>query len=244
MKLLLLSNSTNPGEAYLGWSKEYIRDFLKGAPKTALFIPYAAVTFSYDEYEAKVAKVFQELGCTLISIHQSWDPVQAVEGAEMIIIGGGNTWRLVQQMREHNLLEPIRKKVESGTPYIGWSAGSNVACPTMKTTNDMPIVDPRGLNTLNLIPFQINPHYLDVHPQGHGGETREDRIKEFIEVNPETYVLGLREASLLRREGDKLNLIGEKPARLFKKNEETKELKATDDLSFLLKNDKPEVLYC
>lgn len=244
MRLLLLSNSTNPGENYLGWAKKHIKDFIGDIPTTALFIPYAAVTFSYDEYEAKVDQVLSQLGCKIKSIHHAWDPTQAVEEAEVIIIGGGNTWRLAQQLRERNLFEAVRKKVENGTPYIGWSAGSNVACPTMKTTNDMPIVDPRGLGTLNLIPFQINPHYLDAHPEGHGGETREDRIKEFIELNPDTFVLGLREATLLKREDNKLELIGEKSARLFRKDWVTKELSAKEDLSFLLENTIPQVPYC
>lgn len=244
MRLLLLSNSTNPGEEYLGWAKEHIKDFLGDTPATAVFIPYAAVTLSYDEYEAKVEKVFSEFGCKIKSIHQVWDPAQAIEEAETIIIGGGNTWRLVQQMRERNLLEIIKKKVENGTPYIGWSAGSNVACPTMKTTNDMPIVDPRGLNTLNLVPFQINPHYLDANPEGHGGETREDRIKEFIEVNPGIFVLGLREATLLKREDNELKLIGNKSVRIFKKDWNTKEVSGNEDLSFLLEDTTPQVLYC
>jgi dipeptidase E len=139
-------------------------------------------------------------------------------------------------MHEYGLMEPIRKKIQSGTPYIGWSAGSNVACPTLRTTNDMPIVDPLGFETLDLIPFQINPHYLDVHPEGFGGETREMRINEFIEINPDIYVLGLREASLLRLEEKSLKLIGSRTARLFKKGEVAKELNAEDDLSFLLGN--------
>jgi dipeptidase E len=244
MRLLLLSNSTNPGEDYLSWAKAEIKDFLGNVPTTALFIPYAAVTFSYDEYEAKVDKVFSALGCKVSSVHRVWNPVQAVEGAETIIIGGGNTWRLVQQMREHGLIEAVKAKVEAGTPYIGWSAGSNVACPTMKTTNDMPIVDPHGLNTLNLIPFQINPHYLDVHPNGHGGETREDRIREFIEINPDMFVLGLREAGLLRREDNVLKLVGSNTARLFKKDWVTRELRPDDDLSFLLENTIPQVPFC
>ena len=235
MKLLLLSNSTNPGEEYLGWTKEYIQEFLlENKLSTAVFIPYAAVTFSYDDYETKVSKVFSQLGCEIKSIHHAKNPVQAIEDAETIIIGGGNTWRLVQLMREQNLLQAIKEKVEKGTPYIGWSAGSNVACPTIKTTNDMPIVDPLGMNTMNLVPFQINPHYLDAHPEGHGGETREDRIREFIEVNPDTYVVGLREASLLKREGETLKLIGKKTARLFKKGETVRELSSEEDISFLL----------
>jgi dipeptidase E len=244
MRLLLLSNSTNPGEDYLSWAKKEIQTFLGNVPATALFIPYAAVTFSYDEYEAKVDKVFSTFGCKIKSVHHAWNPVQAVENAEAIIIGGGNTWRLVQQMHEHDLMEAIKAKVEAGTPYIGWSAGTNVACPTMKTTNDMPIVDPHGMATLGLIPFQINPHYLDVHPEGHGGETREDRIMEFITVNPDTFVLGLREACLLKCEDNTLKLVGSKTARLFKRDWITQELSAKDDLSFLLEDNRPQVPFC
>jgi dipeptidase E len=239
MRLLLISNSTNPGEEYLGWNKEEIKAFLGKDSVTALFIPYAAVTFSFDEYEAKVEARFSELGHHVRSIHREWNPVQAVEEAQAIVVGGGNTWQLVQMMHDHGLMDVIRKKVEAGTPYIGWSAGSNVACPTLRTTNDMPIVDPHGFNTLNLIPFQINPHYLDAHPEGFGGETREMRINEFIEVNPDIYVLGLREATLLKQEGDNLHLIGSKTARLFKKGEASKELSPGEDLSFLLKHIPP-----
>jgi dipeptidase E len=234
MRLLLLSNSTNPGEEYLSWGQEEIKAFLGEKPVTALFIPYAAVTFSFDEYEAKVEARFSKLGYHITSIHHSWYPIQAVEQAQVIIIGGGNTWQLVQMMHDYGIMEAVRKKVETGTPYIGWSAGSNVACPTLRTTNDMPIVDPHGFDTLNLIPFQINPHYMDVHPEGFGGETREMRINEFIEINPDIYVLGLREATLLRMEGNNLQLIGSKAARLFRKGQEPKELSSGDDLSFLL----------
>jgi dipeptidase E len=235
MRLLLISNSTNAGEQYLDWPKNEIKTFLGKEPVTALFIPYAAVTFGFDEYEAKVEARFSELGHHVTGIHRAKDPVQAVKEAQAIVVGGGNTWQLVRMMHDHGLMEPVREKVKSGTPYIGWSAGSNVACPTLRTTNDMPILDPHGFDTLNLIPFQINPHYLDAHPEGFGGETREMRIQEFIEVNPEIYVLGLREATLLKRVGDELQLIGSRTARLFKKGETPKELNPADDLSFLLK---------
>jgi dipeptidase E len=234
MKLLLLSNSTNTGESYLFWPRKELKAFLGKKPVTALFIPYAAVTFSYDEYEAKVEDVFSTLGHHVTSIHRAKDPVRAIEKAEAIVIGGGNTWHLVRQMHDLGLMKPIRRKVSEGTPYIGWSAGANVACPTLRTTNDMPIIDPHGFDTLNLIPFQINPHYIDVHPVGFGGETREVRIKEFIEINPEIYVLGLRESTLLKLENGRLQLIGSRTARLFKKDEEPKDLQVTDDLSFLL----------
>jgi len=242
MKLLLLSNSTNPGEEYLSWPQKEIRMFLGRFPVSALFIPYAAVTFSFNDYEAKVAKRFSEWGHHLKSIHHAWEPQWEVEKAEAIVVGGGNTWQLVRLLHEKGLMEPIRKKVQSGTPYIGWSAGSNVACPTLRTTNDMPIVDPLGFETLGLVSFQINPHYLDVHPEGFGGETREMRIQEFIEINPDIYVLGLREATLLRLEENSLQLIGNRTARLFKKGEITKELSSHDDLSFML-DQEPVIPY-
>jgi dipeptidase E len=199
----------------------------------ALFIPYAAVRFSYDDYEAKVENRFAEIGHHVESIHRFRDPVKAVEEADAIVIGGGNTWRLVQQMHMNGLMEPIRKKVQSGTPYIGWSAGSNVACPTLCTTNDMPVVNPVSFETLNLVPFQINPHFLDAHPEGFGGETREERILEFLELNPEIYVVGLRESTLLCLENNKLQLIGERTARIFKKGQKFRELDSTEDFSFL-----------
>ena len=234
MKLLLLSNSTNPGESYLDWSKAAIKSFLGEKSIEVLFIPYAAVTFSYDEYETKVETVFAELGHHVTGIHHFSNPVEAIEKAEAVAVGGGNTWRLVQQLHLNELMEPMRKKVLSGSPYIGWSAGSNVACPTLRTTNDMPVIDPIGFDTLNLIPFQINPHYLDVHPEGFGGETREMRINEFIEINPDVYVVGLREATGLKLENNKLELFGKGTARIFKKGETPGELENSDDLSFLL----------
>ncbi len=233
MKLLLISNSTNPGEAYLDYPKEQIKKFLGEKSVNALFIPYAGVTFSYDDYEKKVENRFSELGHHITGIHRFSDPVKAVEEAEAIVIGGGNTWKLVQMLYQNRLLEPIRKKVLSGTPYIGWSAGSNVACPTLRTTNDMPIIFPGSFDTLNLVPFQINPHYTDAHPEGHGGETREERIKEFIEINPDVYVVGLREATMFWFENNQLRLIGPRPARIFKKGIDPKEADAGMDFSFL-----------
>ena len=234
MKLLLLSNSTNAGEPYLFWARKEIKTFLGKSPVTALLIPYASVSFSYDEYATKVENLFSTLGHYITSIHQAKDPIRAVEEAEAIVVGGGNTWHLVRQMHDLKLMDPIRRKTLAGTPYIGWSAGSNVACPTMRTTNDMPIIDPHGFDTLNLIPFQINPHYVDVHPVGFSGETREVRIKEFTELNPDVYVFGLPESTLLKLEDGELQLIGSRTARLFKKGEDIRDVHVTDDLSFLL----------
>ena len=235
MKLLLISNSTMPGEAYLDYTKHEIKKFLGDKAITALFIPYAAVTFSFDMYEKKVEERFAELGFKVKSIHHFKDPVQAVLEAEVIVVGGGNTWQLVRMMNENKLMDAIRTKVLGGTPYIGWSAGSNVACPTLRTTNDMPIVDPKGFDTIGLVPFQINPHYLDANPEGHGGETREQRIEEFIAINPKVYVVGLREGTMLRVEDQQMQLIGNRTARIFKQGTTPVELSSADDFGFLLK---------
>jgi dipeptidase E len=234
MRLLLISNSTNPGEPYLDYPKSNIRECLGEKPVKALFIPYAAVTFSYDEYEARVAERFHEIGHDVVSIHRFSDPVTAVLEAEAIVVGGGNTWKLLKTIREQCLINPVRERVLAGIPYIGWSAGSNMACPTIRTTNDMPVVEPDSFSSFNLIPFQINPHYLDANPAGHAGETREQRIEEFIEVNPDLYVAGLREGTMLLMEDGEIRLAGPRQMRVFKKGQKPIELSSRDDLSFLL----------
>lgn len=230
----MISNSTNAGEAYLDYPKNNIRDFLGSKPVKALFIPYAGVTVSFDDYAKKVSDRFKEIGHGIDSIHLHKDPVKAVNEAEVIIIGGGNTFHLLKKIQENGLLEPIRKKVLGGTPFIGWSAGANMACPTIRTTNDMPIVEPAGFKALNFVKFQINPHYLDANPEGHAGETREARIQEFIEANPGVYVVGLREGTMLLLENGKIMMIGPRNARIFKKGMEPVELPASGDFSFLL----------
>jgi dipeptidase E len=231
---LLISNSTNPGEGYLEYPKEQIKNFLGEKTKNALFIPYAAVTFSYEEYEEKVNQRFAEIGHHVTSIHRFINPVEAIENADAIVVGGGNTWQLVKMLQEKGLMKVIKKKVKKGTPYIGWSAGSNIACPTLRTTNDMPIVQPLKFKTLKLVPFQINPHYLDDNPANHGGETREVRINEFIEINRNIFVVGLREGTMLLLEEDELTLIGNRKARIFKYGQQPMELSNEDDFSFLL----------
>jgi len=235
MRLLLISNSTSPGEPYLDYPKNNIKEFLGPRPVKVIFIPYAAVTFSFDLYEEKVSERFREIGHDIISIHHFNDPVAAVKEASAIAIGGGNTWKLLKMVRDNNLIDIVRKKVLAGTPYIGWSAGSNVACPTIRTTNDMPVVEPDSFRAFNLIPFQINPHYLDANPAGHAGETREQRIEEFIEANPGVYVAGLREGTMLIRENEKINLVGPRKVRVFKKGIVPVDPAPSDDLSFLLK---------
>jgi len=233
-KLLLISNSTNPGEAYLDYPKNNIKEFLGDKPLKILFIPYAAVTFTFDEYEKKVNERFKEIGHSVKSIHHYDNPVQAVKEAEAIVVGGGNTWKLLARLRDRKLIGRIYAKIDAGIPYIGWSAGSNVACPTICTTNDMPIVDPHGFQALGLVPFQINPHYLDEKPANHGGESREDRINEFIYENRDVSVVGLREGTMLQMEGEKIKLIGSKTARIFHYKKEPVELGEKDDFNFLL----------
>jgi dipeptidase E len=236
MRLLLISNSTNSGGQYLGYPGENIKEFLGKNPVKALFIPYAAVTFSYDDYEQKVSERFRELGHEIISIHHFDDPVAAVRTASAIIIGGGNTWKLLKMIRDNDLIDIVKQKVTGGVPYIGWSAGSNLACPSIKTTNDMPVIEPDSFSAFGLVPFQINPHFTDMRPQGHAGETREQRIEEFIELNPGIYVVGLREGTMLFRDNETLKLFGPDKIRIFRKGTIPEELGALDDLSFLLRH--------
>ncbi|MCK4662941.1 MAG: dipeptidase PepE [Bacteroidales bacterium] len=234
MRLLLISNSTNAGEDYLDYPKFNIKDFLGDKIKKTLFIPYAGVTFSFDDYVKKVQERFDEIGYIVDPIHRYDNPVEAVKNAEAIVVGGGNTFQLTKMLQDNGLIEAIREKVINGTPYVGWSAGSNIACPTIKTTNDMPILEPDSFNVFNLVPFQINPHYLDANPEGHAGETREMRLEEFLEVNPDIYVVGLREGTMLKVENNTMSLIGKRNARIFKKGQMPKELSPGENFSFLL----------
>ncbi len=238
MRLLLISNSTNAGEQYLDHPKQQIREFLGSDSISCLFIPYAGVTISFDEYADRVRSRFNEIGHDIESIHESNDPATAVRKAEVIVVGGGNTFQLIKLMQEYGLMQPIRERVLSGIPYIGWSAGSNMCCPTIRTTNDMPIVEPENLNALGLIPFQINPHYTDANPEGHAGETREMRIEEFLVVNPEIYVTGLREGTMFLVEDQNIELIGSRSLRIFKYGMDAFERKPGDDFSFLMGNEK------
>ncbi len=233
-RLLLLSNSTNHGEGYLQYPVGAIKDFLGAAVRRLLFVPFAGVRSSFDDYTATVRERFEEMGYGLDSVHAMADPRASVKSAEALAVGGGNTFQLLRSLYETGLLEEIRSRVESGVPYIGWSAGSNVACPTIKTTNDMPIVEPPSLKALSLVPFQINPHYTDDHPADHQGETRAQRIEEFTLLNPDLYVVGLREGSILRIEGSQISLLGQKPARVFVHGKEAKDYEPTESLRFLL----------
>jgi dipeptidase E len=233
-RLLLLSSSMIQGGDYLEYPQSEIKDFLGPLVKRILFVPYASVIRTFDEYAEAVRAPFETMGYELDSVHQFPNISEAARSAEAIVVGGGNTFHLLRGLYETALIETIRERVLNGIPYIGWSAGSNVACPTIRTTNDMPIVEPPGLNALGLVPFQINPHYTDEHPSGHQGETRAQRIAEFIEANRGVYVVGLREGSMLRVEDSTLSLRGELQARVFVSGTEAREYQPEDSLEFLL----------
>lgn len=241
-RLLLISNSTNYGEDYLSWPRPYISEFLKRTGvKRVLFIPYAGVALaeesledSYDAYEERVNGVFNKLGFEIYSIHREKDQALAVKDALAIAVGGGNTFHLVYKLHELKLMKVIKETVEKGMPFMGWSAGANVACPSLKTTNDMPIIQPESFDCLNLINFQINPHYLDAPVEGHGGETREQRLEEFMVINNNVYVAGLREGTLLSVEGNTMELKGSRPMRLFHQGQSPREIKPGGNLDFLM----------
>ena len=232
--LFIASTSTVHGKGYLEYILPELSIFFKGVSEV-LFIPYARPGgITHDEYTAIAKKGFASININLKGIHDFASPTEAVKSAQGIFTGGGNTFELVNKLYENDLIELIKNVVESGTPYFGTSAGSNITGVSMKTTNDMPIIYPPSFNTLNLINFNINPHYLDPDPSSkHMGETRETRIKKFHKFNG-TPVLGLREGSWLRVEGNQVLLKGDLPARLFLKDEKAKEISTNSDVSFLM----------
>jgi len=223
VRLLLVSNSTLHGSGYLDHCAEAIISFLSPSVKRVVFVPYAL--FDRDAYAAKARTRFEAMGYGLDSVHDlEGGPAHAVERAEALFIGGGNTFRLLEALWHYKLIEPIRRRVRDGIPYIGTSAGTNVACPSIRTTNDMPIVEPPSFAALNLVPFNINPHYQDAAPGStHMGETREERIAQFHEENPQP-VVGLREGAWLLVEGEAVLLEGVNGARLFRKGHAPEEV--------------------
>jgi len=230
-RLLLISNSTLHGSGYLDHAESEIRDFL-GELNHVLFVPFALL--DRDKYTATARARFQKMGYELTSIHSAANPAQAVKETDAMFIGGGNTFRLLKALYDFDLLDVIRERVDAGMPYIGSSAGSNMACPTIRTTNDMPIVQPPSFNALGLVPFQINPHYLDPDPNSrHMGETREERIIQFLEEN-ETPVVGLREGAMLRIENGEIILRGSTGARIFRRGFEPLEFTPGAKLNELL----------
>jgi dipeptidase E len=231
LRILLVSNSTLHGCGDLDHVEEEIRDLL-GPARQVLFFPYAL--HDRDGYAAKAGERFAAMGYELTSAHSAADPRKAVAEADAIFIGGGNTFRLLKALQDLELIEPIRQRIRSGAPYIGSSAGSNVAGPTIKTTKDMPIVQPRSFDALGLVPFQISPHFQDPDPNSkHMGETQEERILQFLEEN-ETPVLGMREGAWVRVENRSVTLRGSTGARIFRRGEQPVEAVPGDEISALV----------
>jgi len=230
--LLLLSNSKLHGREYLEHALDAVSELLAGR-RTVHFAPYALA--DHDAYTARVADALSPLGVEVVGLHRTGDPRSAAESAEVLFVGGGNSFRLLKTIRRLGLIEPVRRRVEAGElAYLGSSAGTNHACPTIRTTNDMPIVQPDSLEAFGLVPFQINPHYQDADPAStHMGETREERIRQFLEEN-DVAVLGMREGAWLRRRGPSLTLGGTTGAILFRRAADPAEIAGGTDLSHLL----------
>lgn len=197
-KLLLLSSSKAGNSAYLAPCIDAIAKHC--ATRRILFIPYAGVGMSYSDYTAKVQQALAPAGIDVVGIESFDDPCQAVANAQAIMIGGGNTFHLLHQLYQHQLIAPIQAAVQGGTPYVGWSAGSNIAGLSIRTTNDMPIIEPPSFAALQLVPFQLNPHYTDYQPPGFHGETRDQRLGEFMAIAPQTPIIAIPEGSALHLE--------------------------------------------
>jgi dipeptidase E len=231
VNLLLLSNSTLPGKAYLEHAVAALRGHVSTTEPLA-FVPYALA--DHAGYTAQVAKTFASIGVCVVGVHEGPDPSSVVAEAGAVFVGGGNTFRLLKRLQSEGLLDAIRQRVREGMPYVGSSAGTNVACPTIRTTNDMPIVAPQSFDSLGLVPFQINAHYLDPDPGSlHMGESREKRLTEFHEENS-VPVLAMREGAWLSVDDSSAVLGGVSSSRLFRKGLEAEELPVGADVSHLL----------
>ena len=230
--LMLLSNSRRrPGDGLLVHVHDILRDWLPDRARVA-FVPYALA--EHDDYTATFRAAMEPMGCTVRGVHEGTDPTQVLADSDAVFVGGGNSFRLAHALQESGMDRAIAGHVHEGMPYVGSSAGSNAACPTIRTTNDMPIVEPRSLAAMGLVPFQINPHYQDPDPSSpHMGETREERILEFLECN-DVPVVGLREGSWLRVSGDEGEVGGDRTARLFRRGQDPVEMEPGAQLGDLL----------
>ena len=236
-RILVFSSSRTGNGAYLQMALPVIKNFLGDHLFTIAFIGFAAVDNNYEAYADMVRTAMSSLPYKIITVKPD-DAKATIENADVIITGGGNTFKLLHDIYDCQLLDVIRDKVNKGTPYIGWSAGANIAGPGIGTTNDMPVIAPKSFNALGLLPFQINPHYTNAKPAGHNGETRDQRLEEFMQMNPGLPIVALPEGTALQLEGNQLHFIGEKGAVLFYWDEKDTMAKraivAGEDLSFLL----------
>jgi dipeptidase E len=224
MRLLLLSNSTRPGEDYLAWPRQYLQTFLGPSRLKVLFVPYAGVRMASAAYTASVRTVFERLGHTIVGAAELPDPVRGLLECDAVAVGGGNTFHLLARLYDTGLLDAIRDRARAGMPYLGWSAGANVACPTIRTTNDMPIVEPPSLDGLGLVPFQINAHFTDATIPDHGGETRRQRIEEFLVANPGREVVALPEGTGIEVAAGRAVPFGAAPVIVFHSGREPREV--------------------
>lgn len=231
MRLMLLSNSTAPGRGYLEHATDALGELFAGLHEVA-FVPFALA--DHDGYTATVASALARFGVRVVGAHTA-EPARVVGQADAVFIGGGNTFRLVDALYRTGLIEAVPALVRDGMPYLGSSAGTNVATPSLRTTNDMPIVEPPSFTTLGLVPFQINPHYLDPDPAStHQGETRDERLRQYLEEN-DVPVLAMREGTWLSREGDSLSFAGaETGGRLYRRGQDVVEVGTPTELSWLL----------
>ncbi|MCC5855021.1 MAG: dipeptidase PepE [Idiomarina sp.] len=211
--LLMMSSSRAANPDYLAHGRQWLANHFAG--RDVVFIPYAGVTLDADEYTARVAGALASAGVKVFGIHEFSSPQAAIEQAQAIAVGGGNTFMLLHKLYEFGLLDPLRQRILAGLPYAGWSAGSNILGTSIRTTNDMPIVQPRSFNALNVVPFQLNPHFTDAIPPGHMGETRSQRIEEFMCVDSHTPVLAIPEGTALRVTGKHMALLGDQDGVIF-----------------------------
>lgn len=219
--LLLLSNSTNHGEQYMQWCKSIIASFVLGRIHSIVFIPYAAVDFSYQEYTDKVNEALNEFDIKVINIDSVEDKKEVLSNASAIFVGGGNTFHLLKTLQDLDLISTIKNSVDKGTYYAGWSAGSNISTPTICTTNDMPIVEPRSFEALNLVDFQINPHYTELVIANHGGESRKKRLQEYLAANKNEQVVCLPEGTYLEVKGGNVTYRGAIDGKVLRFGQET-----------------------
>lgn len=235
-QILAFSSSRSGNSGYLETAAPEIKNFLGSKPTNIAFIPFASTDKNYHEYAASVAEGLKDLPVK-INVALPENATSVVEKSDAIMVGGGNTFKLIHDLYELNLLDVIRMKIDNGTPFIGWSAGSNILNPTISTTNDMPVIEPKSFKALNIFPFQTNAHYFNDKTEGFNGETRDGRLEEFLEVNPAGKIIGLPEGTGLLLEKNILKFFGEAPAVLFeiKENKCIKTaIKPGTDLSFLL----------
>lgn len=236
-RILALSSSRVGTGGYLQTSIPVLKDFLGDKSLNIAFIPFATVNNNFEEYGSMVKSGLAELPHNIHVVDYK-NAKTLIEGTNVIMVGGGNTFKLLHDIYEYKLLDLIRDKVNMGTPYIGWSAGANITGPTIGTTNDMPVIEPKSFNSLGFLPFQINPHYTNLRLKGHNGETRDQRLEEFMQVNKGISVVGLPEGTALKLEENKLQFIGEENGVLFYHDNDNaiirREIIINEDLTFLL----------